>query len=523
MKKKEIVDLVESSFLQLGIIFIILVFLKELGYTFGLNFKLFAYILALLSISVLVKLKRAKRRKLRHVSLILFIIISTVFASRIIPSLDSQVPLGYDPGFYRHIIDLYRDSLPDIPEESLPLWIKFMYPQGLFILTSILQVLTNISSDHLLLYFFPFLCAFLTLPLFILARSLFCERTAIIASMLYAASLTQYAMFTHMFFKNVIGLILLLLALYSLEKRSYIPLTLIFAGLGIYHRPEFFLFSLILVPYFIRVKDIKIVYSGVGAALLILPFWLPRLDIYLRLISNLLRKMPIKEKSAAAGGTFFEYSQYEEFSLAYLPFALMGFLYLAMKKKYNSLFFYFIINVAIVIFRLIFFRRFIIPLDLLFVILAGAGIGYALLESEKVSRKLGTLALATLLISSGLLMFDQAFSARPLIDEDALETIKWLDNNLEEDAFIIAPSNVAPWVLGYTSKRVIAPGLFEYDLHKKEEWTAFFYNEDIDKTKEFLGRYDKPLYIFRPSGLGKKKFENECFNPIKGDILKYVC
>ncbi|HUV81564.1 MAG TPA: hypothetical protein VMW53_00600 [archaeon] len=40
-------------------------------------------------------------------------------------------------------------------------------------------------------------------------------------------------MFTHLYFKNVIGLIFLL------ERKKYAPLVLMYAALGIYHRPEF--------------------------------------------------------------------------------------------------------------------------------------------------------------------------------------------------------------------------------------------------------------------------------------------
>ena len=247
---------------------------------------------------------------------------------------------------------------------------------------------------------------FLIFPVFILTRALFNDKVALIASILYAVSYTQYAAFTFLYFKQIIGLIVLLTAIYALEREHYALLVLMYAALGIYHRPAFLLFSLILIPYFIKTRDKRIIFATIAAAVLIAPFWLPRLDINLAMVGGIFETAVsnIKMRQAIGGGSFFDFVRYEWFSLAYLPFALIGAIYLFMKRKWNSLFFYFTINAAIVVFQLFFFRRFIISLDLLFVILAAVGLNYSFLESKKVPTFLGLIAIVFLCASSGALV-----------------------------------------------------------------------------------------------------------------------
>lgn len=529
----EVKKIVESSFVHLLIIFTIVVLLNQLGmvHAWDINLKLFAYILPLFAIPALLALHKKKPSvpSARLVQLILLILFLTVFAARMVPYMENDIPLGYDPGFYKHIIDTYNTGLPDIPEEALPLWIKQGFPQGLFVLSSQLWLFTGATAEQLEVFFFPALCAFLVLPIFLLARQIFNTKIALIAVVLYTASYAQYTMFTLMYFKNIIGLILLLLALYSLEKKNYWLLTLMWAGLGIYHRPEFLLFSLVAAAHFIhralkaREQQRSLILSASATAALISPFWLPRLWENLEVLGGVLGATASSiVGTPIGGGTFFDYSVYEWVSLAYLPFALIGFLYLLTKRKFNSLFLYFIINSAIVVFQLFFFKRMIIPLDILFIILAAAGIGYALLGSKVVPARLGAVAAVVLVVSSSIVTAGLAASAAPLTGQEQLDSIRSL-NSTEPDAFVMTNSIDAPWVLAYSQRRVIAPGLFEHDRHNETEWRAFFATDDIEETRAFMDTYDKPIYIYGAGRLGAEKFGNECFEDMGNAILKYAC
>jgi len=494
-----------SSYVQLCMIFVLALLLKELNILpfYYLNFKLFAYILPLFSIPALMQLKKSETNKIPNTWVILSILFVFILAVRLVPYLHTQVPLGYDPGFYKYAIEIYANSLPDIPESTLPVWLKSVFPQGLFVLTDALHIFAGFDAIGFFKILFPFLCAFLVLPVFVLTRDLFDERSAIIASVLYALSYTQYTMFTYLYFKNVIGLIFLLLAIFLLERKKYAPLILMYAALGIYHRPEFLLFSLIIVAYFLRVRDKNIIYTVIATVILIAPFWLPRLSDNLLMLQGVANTAitNVQLSQPEGGGTFFGFDKYEQVSLAYLPFGLIGVIYVLLQKKWSGLLYGFLINAAIVVFQLFFFKRLIISLDILLIIFAGAGLNYGFIESE-VPKKLGIAALLLLLMSSGIVLIDQVTHTRPLMNNEQLDAVKWLSSNTEPDAYILATSYDAPWVLGWSGRRVIAPGLFEWDEHNRSEWIEFLISKDPVAAKDFLSDRDAPVHIFKSKNPG---------------------
>lgn len=513
-----------SIYVQLCMIFVLALLLKELNILpfYYLNFKLFAYILPLFSIPALMQLKKSDTNKIPYTGLILSILFVFILAVRLLPYLHTQVPLGYDPGFYKYAIEMYANNLPDIPESTLPAWLKMMYPQGLLVLTDILYIFAGFDAIGFFKILFPFLCALLILPVFILTKDLFDERSAVIASVLYALSYTQYTMFTFLYFKNVIGLIFLLLAIFLLERKKYAPLVLMYAALGIYHRPEFLLFSLIVVAYFLRARDRNIIYAVIATALLIAPFWLPRLGDNLLMLQGVTNTAitNVQLSQPEGGGTFFGFDKYEWVSLAYLPFGLIGVIYVLLQKKWSGLLYGFLINAAIVVFQLFFFKRLIISLDILLIIFAGAGLNYGFLGSE-VPKKLGTAAVLLLLLSSGIVLMDQAAHSRPLMTDGQLDAVKWLASNTEPDAYILATSYDAPWVLGWSERRVIAPGLFEWDEHNRSEWIEFLRTKDADISNDFLSVWGGPIYVYQSKNFGSRleleKFANSNSTLLRND------
>ncbi len=499
---------IQSSYAQLCVIFILVVLLKELDIIPAgvINLKLFAYLLPFLSIPALLKIKKESSFEVPYANIILMTLLLFLFISRIVPYLFTNVPLGYDAGLYKYTMELYISALPDIPEHSLPEWVKSMYPQGLFILTDTLHIFTGMQPQDFLKIVFPLLCSLLVLPIYTLTKNLFDQRSAVIASTLYAFSLTQYSLFTYLYFKNIIGLILLLVALFLLEKKKYAPLTVIYASLGFYHRPEFLLFSLTLIPYYLHSKDKKIAYMTIVTAFLITPFWIPRLLDNLSLLQGVAKEavINIQAGSSTGGGTFYSLDMYEYVSLAYIPFGLMGLFFAILRKKWNGLFYLFMINAAIVIFKLFFFKRLIISLDILLIIFAGAGLNYAFLGSGIINRKTGTIALSLLLVSSGLLLVDNIPHDNPLMDDEQQEMIEWIALNSEKDAYVLATSYDAPWVLGWSKRKVIAPGLFQWDKHNESEWREFLSTEDKEKGNNFLSVWDSQVYIFYSKNHGNK-------------------
>lgn len=506
--KGRIARIIELCYLPLVMVFLILVLLKELGIlTLSIRYELFAYILPILAIPILIQLKSADSGKLPVVFLILSSAILFSLGIRLLPLIHSSIPLGYDPGFYKYTMELYYNALPQIPEAELAAWVKRMSEPGLFVLSDAMHILAGTSAMDHINYLFPFFGVLLIFPLFVVTIDLFGPRAGVIASLLYAVSYTQYSAFTMLYFKNVIGLMLLLLAIYALEKKKDGLMALMFAALGIFHRPEFLLFALILIPYFVLHRRRGIILAVLGTALLIASFWIPRWEAYLGIVSG-----------GIGGGTLFGFDTYNLVSLAYLPFAAIGAVYLVANRRLNSILFYFVITCIIVVFQLLFFNRFIIMLDLAVVILAAVGIDCSLLQKRGIWMVAGATAVLLVLVASGLPTVTEANDVRPRIDEEQLRAVEWIRDNAESDAYVLATSSDAPWVLGWSERRVIAPGLFEWYIQSKEEWFSFFDSTDPQVAKEFLDVYDSPVYVYcsKNSGkyLGLEKFEGDYFREV---------
>ena len=195
-------------------------------------------------------------------------------------------------------------------------------------------------------------------------------------------------------------------------------------------------------------------------------------------------------------------------------------IYVLLQKKWSGLLFGFLINAAIVIFQLFFFKRLIISLDILLIIFAGAGLNYGFLESKLISKKLASAAVILLLASSGIILLEQVSHARPLVNEDQLEAVRWLALNTEPDAYVLATSYDAPWVLGWSERRVIAPGLFQWNIYNEQKWIEFLRTGDPEIAKEFLEPYNSSnIYVYhsknRFNQMNLVKFEGSSFEKIE--------
>ena len=156
--KGKIIRIIESSYLQLVIIFFILVLLRELKvFDFPIYYQYFILVLPLFALPHLLKCEKADETRLRGVLIIVLVIFIFAFVLRLIPLIKNPVPLGYDPGFYKYSMDFYASALPQIPEAGLATWIKEMYPQGLPVLTDLTYVVAGADAVDNIRYLFPFL------------------------------------------------------------------------------------------------------------------------------------------------------------------------------------------------------------------------------------------------------------------------------------------------------------------------------------------------------------------------------
>jgi hypothetical protein len=157
-----------------------------------------------------------------------------------------------------------------------------------------------------------------------------------------------------------------------------------------------------------------------------------------------------------------------------------------------------------------------------------ASYGASILIEQK--KKLGVLLITILLISAGLMAFNESKNSKPLINDNELKTIEYLGTT-EQGAFVMSTSSIySPWIVGYSQRRTIAPGLFDYSNKTKDEWLIFWTSKNITQINSFMDSYQKPLYIF----IGRQQKDNilqfnetACFENFfeldKNKIYRYTC
>lgn len=513
-----------SVFQQLLLFYTLFIIAIAFGFLwkYSLNLHWFGLIIGIigaLGYAVLSQEISKEKNKLGIYVLILLVVgLIFVFQVRALPFVNQPLPLGYDPGLYKYGIE------KGLANKDKWILQGGMEPGFLFLMEIIKEFF---SSSFILTWLLVGFCVVLGLVVFLTAREYFGVRAALFSLFFYAFSVVQFRAFALSYYKNIIGLSLLLLAFLFLKKAevrsSYLWLVLVSAALlGAIHRPTFFLFGLTFLVYCFSSAyqsqgfNKKILISNIllGFAI-VLFFLLFYIGDFMPAI--LIMIQPVIESIAAPGqspGTFINFFTYQFSVLPFLPFAVLG-LFVALDKKYspakNPLVLLGIITLVIVYFQLFFFNRFIIHLDIALILFTGLGASTLLAQSP---HRYYFVLILILVFSAGILAFSTSAREKPLISSSELALIGKI-NQTSQDSFVMSTSSIySPWLQGYSSRRVIAPGLFDYDNHTKEEWMMFWNGDDLPYMKEFLQPLQKPLYIF--IGQRQKDFLANypgCFSP----------
>ncbi len=525
--KVQIKEIVKNTFYQLIAVYALFVFLISIGifHKFSLQFHIFAFILALFGTAILPEsIKEDKISKKWHYFILAGVLLLVVLF-RMIPYINNYVPLGYDPGIYKYGIEFGLNNLDE--------WILGggMEP-GFLYLMEIFK--TFLSTQSILTWLFILFNVLLGFSIYLFTREFINKKAAIFSVLVYALSIVQFKTFWYLYYKNVIGLSLMLFSMYfllryeKLEKKIYLFLFILLGGLVLaVHRPTFYIFG---ISYFIYAlispykkgydyKKLKInVLSGIAIIFIGILFYFGKFSPAITSI------MPsVAEGFISPGespGTFISFFTYQFSTLFYIPIALLGLFYYVKKKEFNMVVIWAIINLSIVYFQFFFFNRFIIHLDIALIILSGAG--FAILIQEK--KKLSVFILIALFISGGIVAYNESKNSKPLISEDTLTLIEKIPEITEPNAKIISiSSEYSPWVKGYSYRETIAPGLFDENKWNEEEWNKFWSTENEEETKSLMSVYSRPIYLFA----GTKSFNNSCFSVYLenngGKIYKYDC
>ena len=450
-----------------------------------------------------------------------------ILAAKIIPFLLAKAPLGYDSGIYRGIIDFFSARLPYLPV-SPGNW-QMAEPWGLFLSTNLLS-LVGWSTNQILYGYYIVLNLLLGAAVYVLVKEHFGRKAAICSLFLFAVSITQFRAFWMMYYKNILALFLMLMAFYLLERKSWLAVPI--AGfLGAAHRPTFLIFGLAMAGYFLATvlkrgcssKKKYIFISGLGILTVALSLYIYNPQAILNFLSGDVEEMvqTFGPDSATTGKFFFNFQFYRQMTTLYLPLAILGLIRLIQKRKFNPLFFCFIFSFIIVYFNLIFHNRFIIPLDIMVVVLSGVAL--SVLAVKFWSTLSGKAAVIVFLLGVLYVFGICVKDMKPLISNAELAEIESLSGIAKENDYVMAvTSYYSPWVYGFSGRKAITPRLFEYDKWSVLKWKTFWSTGNLELRHQLLDEYEKPLYVFIGDRAGRMDFSSDpAFIRISQRIWRY--
>jgi hypothetical protein len=500
--------------------------------TFGLSkesyqFHLLSIVLGVISAFV-IKTGHLEKKEGKRIAFLIAVPLLLAVIFRAIPYIDNSVPLGYDPGIYKYEIERYWKGLPEIIPPDLENWDRQWSPPGLFIITSILHLYGFNSFDHYN-FLFIFFDVLVVLAIYAAGKRYFSQEAGIIAALFYSASFVQFRAFWLFYYKNVIAIFLALIAVYLFKSKKYVPLVITGVLIGAVHRPTFLVFGLIYLfslaenVFSEGKKDtVRKFFSGCLILILAISFYIPAHMSALSLLKGVMKSteetvegvfsQDMNGGKSIGGGTFISSDEYHYSAIFYLPLAVSGAFIMLREKNFNSIVFWGIVTAVIVYLKLFFYNRFIIHLDIALLLLAGAGFYYLI----KYSRSFGFIILTVLAITSIYSAYEESIESKPLITERELESISMI-KSYDEDAYSMAiTSYYSPWVIGYSGKKTIAPGLFEYNKWGRSEWRKFWSTKDPNTTAKMLRIYNKPVYIYigEEEWINENKFRGDCFEKL---------
>lgn len=526
-------EVLKDAFIKLALVSLLLLLFSILTDLHMLRMEVFIPVLLLLGIPFINEPDGEEQKRRDHTK-ILWIVLASVailsFFIRYYQYFFTNVPPGYDSGLYKYGFDTYITSLPYIPESELPAWFKEMFPQGIFLLGDMLYVVAGFGPTEIITIFTPLVCGLMVLPVFAVSENISGQRGALISAFIYLLSSIQYVLFEYSYLKNILGLLLILIAILLLQKERYIVVAIIYAALSIYHRPHFLLLSIVLLFWLLETRDRKIYLTFIIAAVLMLPFWIQRMELGISMLKGLagVALNNLRGEASSQGGTFLTYSKYAYLSLPYITFGVLGFMKMLLNKRRDPVFYFTLITGILVIFRIVFFRRYLATLDILLIILAGGCIEKILLEQRKELRIYGNIILLLILLTGSALVYGQATEDNRLISNGDIRDIEWMAANVDPESYILTTAYDAPWVLGWGKHPVIAPGLFQWNIYTQEEWTEFLRTSDPQQAIEFISKNEESTYIYysaNTTDTESDKYSSKEFQLIrenKGKVYRYT-
>jgi len=437
---------------------------------------------------------------------------------RVVPYFSSMIPLGYDPGVYRGIYLAYLQLTPWFHfSGNVPYWIMHEPLRGIL---SVLVSKLWISIDTRLTFWLGFFSLFWWVLVFLVTKK-YSKQAAIFAMIIFWISIIQYHAFELCYFKQIIGVDLILLLLYLRNNKKYrrsIPLLIV---LVLLHRTTTLYlwatgFLYIFFQYF-HTKKINRTFIRVWII-----SWIVGLALYGQLFPRLILDFfhPLISTVGGAGeqGNFFSLQQFRRFVMFLIAPTLYA-VYLKIKnKEYDLVFSGFIVGIIRTSIGLLNAKRMQIHFDVFLILMTG----YALFHTFKKSkRRLNGIIYLFIFLQAVYYFWYVSQNRTPLIINWELASIKTLQTILPTNALVVVTdSAVSPRVVWYAERDVIWPWLSDINQRthaERNQWRPANGKVKCDMFQVYK-KLNRPLYM-RESKLFREEniAGGTCFKLIRED------
>lgn len=437
-------------------------------------------------------MNRSQWRDIYHVVIqqkrslgIFFLIACIYFCSRYYPRFRfGDVAFGYDTGIYRRIIVDFVSG----GEQPAFFFSWFSRLFGLLGLTPD-QILYEVYIGIACLFFFAF---------FLLIKKQYNRGTACIAAVLLMTSVVQFDFFTAYYYRQLIALTLICIALLCVKKKQFlwagIPLFLLVSIHPLSAIPIFV--SLAIYACFERDCMFRMLTVLFGSGAIAMLFNWEEFYRYIEIF--LLYQGQLAQVSGAVAdelsGQFIDSKTYFQQSIFYLPFILFAFF--KEREKHLLWFILLVVHIACIAAQVLLYKRFFIVIDMIGIVLSAAVLWQYVSSQEHLYRRFFALVYLCLL---SFFFITHVAEYKPIFAPEELQNIREVSALIPEaQSILVYSSHYAPWVLGFMGQHtIIAPGLFDANQWNEEEWQAFWFTSDPERRRALLNEYGKDdIYIY---------------------------
>lgn len=398
---------------------------------------------------------------------------------------------GHDTGFYRRYIIQPFNSFPNTPVPGLD--------HTIYVPRIILDVWRTVFTypDVALFTCYAFFSLLGIFCIYTYSSYYLSKRLSLYATALYVLSAVQFLTYQNFFFKETVALPLFLATLLFLEKKNYCKAA-IFGVLVIVTQQttSVILICIIALGFIIRTvlfKEFSIAYIFSGTAVLV---------SYLYLHPHVAQKI-----ASPPVGIFLTQSEYIFWSMPVIILTFIGAQkFFKLNKEYPVLLATIAVPLLFIVFHLPFYNRIYIFADMFLIIPAAYGIERIFNVRTRLIQNFGGRVMYLICgIYCSILLY-AVKTQTPLIDVNTQQSLTNLTLLPAKSSIITSPS-LLPWVQGWSTSKVYAPGNLK-EPHSLSDWSMYWTHQNPHFEKEFLSSFPKPTYVF--IGNTEKQYQPDC-------------